>query len=75
MSRISVLIAALVLLVTGSAAAQNPLKAFSPPNGRFTIMMPGTPQSTSTSLKQTNGDTTISWRFWVETDGGAASTC
>lgn len=71
MGRISALIAALVLLVAGSAAAQDAMKAFSPPNGRFTVMMPGTPQSANDSIKQTDGETTIGYRFWVTTDDGA----
>ena len=31
---------------------------------------PGTPQSVTESVKQTNGDTTVSKRFWVEADNG-----
>jgi len=71
MGRISVVIAALVLLIGGSAAAQSPMQAFSPPGGRFSIMMPGTPQSSRNPIKQTNGDTTTAYKFWVEVDGGA----
>jgi len=73
MGRVSVLIAALALLVAGSAAAQDPMRAFSPPNGRFTVMMPGTPQSESAPLTQTNGKTTTSHRFWSSPDNDSVA--
>jgi hypothetical protein len=69
MRRILISIAALALLFTGAAAAaEPPLQQFVSQAGRFSVLMPGTPQLTTQTVALKGGEKVTLYVFAVSLD-------
>ena len=69
MKKVFTLLAWMVLI--GSAAAQTPFKPYTPPDAKFTISFPGTPDVSAPSQQQTGEGNTFTEQHYAVADDAA----
>jgi hypothetical protein len=69
MRKLWIQIMVILLLFVGVASADAPpMQTFNSTDGRFSVLLPGTPQQDSQTINLKGGGTTTLYQYWVEID-------